>query len=97
MDDGCAFEQESAFELDDGCAFDGFGCFGVLSRKVLSRIWVYFLSDLGLYARGKMCMFSKTQVQLAVLTKKTKSAFKNKKTSESAFKHSKPTRVFSKE
>ena len=72
MDDGCAFEQESAFELDDGCAFDGFGCFGVLSRKVLSRIWVYFLSDLGLYARGKMCMFSKTQVQLAVLTKKRK-------------------------
>ena len=47
-------------------------CFGVLSRKVLSRIWVYFLSDLGLYARGKMCMFSKTQVQLAVLTKKRK-------------------------
>ena len=28
------------------------------------------MSDLGLYARGKMYVFSKTQVQLAVLTKK---------------------------
>ena len=75
MDDGCAFEQESAFELDDGCAFDGFGCFGVLWSAFAKSAFTdlgLFLSDLGLYARGKMCMFSKTQVQLAVLTKKRK-------------------------
>ena len=48
MDDGCAFEQESAFELDDGCAFDGFGCFGVLWSAFAKSAF----ADLGLIFVG---------------------------------------------